>query len=173
MLSFKESVRLRQEAAKGKSLALREVLFSCIADYNKSVAGHRVSWLQKWKIWLKSLLTTSLLLGTVLIYPKFCDAMDHHEPAARQWIPYIPIKWGALIIGKLDPFAYHQFGDHLVTIFVHSRHGKSQMAPSGWSTTSCDALLSCGTCSKWSTMITNQNLQASGVGNPQELTFMC
>lgn len=43
MLLFKESVRLRQASGRGKSMALREVLFSCIADYNKSVAGHRVS----------------------------------------------------------------------------------------------------------------------------------
>lgn len=46
MLLFQESVRIRQSLAKGKQLALREVLFSCVADYNKSVAGHRGHWQQ-------------------------------------------------------------------------------------------------------------------------------
>ena len=43
MLLFKESVRIRQASGRGKSMALRETLFGCIAEYNKTVAGHRVS----------------------------------------------------------------------------------------------------------------------------------
>lgn len=46
MLLFKESVRLRQASAKGKSLSLREVLFACVGEYNKTVGSHRVSWQQ-------------------------------------------------------------------------------------------------------------------------------
>lgn len=44
MLLFKESVRLRQASGRGKTLSLREVLYGCVADYNKTVAGHRVLW---------------------------------------------------------------------------------------------------------------------------------
>ena len=41
MLLFKESVRINQSAPQRRKSALRDVLFGCIADYNKSVGNHR------------------------------------------------------------------------------------------------------------------------------------
>ncbi len=47
MLLFRESVRIKQVTPGGKKAALRDVLFGAIAEYNKSIANHRVSWLKK------------------------------------------------------------------------------------------------------------------------------
>lgn len=45
MLLFKESVRLKQTAPGTRKAALRDVLYGCIADYNKMVGNHRAPWL--------------------------------------------------------------------------------------------------------------------------------
>ena len=41
LLLFKESVRLKESIPGAKKTALRDVLFSSIADYNKSIGNHR------------------------------------------------------------------------------------------------------------------------------------
>ena len=41
MLLFKESVRIKQSSPQARKSALRDVLYGCIADYNKTVGNHR------------------------------------------------------------------------------------------------------------------------------------
>ena len=44
LLLFKETVRLKQSVPGVKRSAIRDVLFACIADYNKTVSNHRAPW---------------------------------------------------------------------------------------------------------------------------------
>ncbi len=44
LLLFRETVRLKQMMPGAKKASLRDVLFGSIAEYNKSIGNHRVSW---------------------------------------------------------------------------------------------------------------------------------
>ena len=44
LLLFKETVRLKQSVPGVKRSAIRDVLFACITDYNKTVSNHRAPW---------------------------------------------------------------------------------------------------------------------------------
>ncbi|CAL1160103.1 unnamed protein product [Cladocopium goreaui] len=41
LLLFKETVRLKQSVPGVKKSSIRDVLYACIADYNKTVSNHR------------------------------------------------------------------------------------------------------------------------------------
>ena len=44
LLLFKETVRLKQSVPGVKKSSIRDVLYACIADYNKTVSNHRAPW---------------------------------------------------------------------------------------------------------------------------------